>query len=333
MNRLRHHFANAAQQQKRAYRRCYIGKGAPLPLSLHLSLHQNLDALVRLGVALVAVNLGIFAQQSPSVSAENPLEIVAAGVESSEDAPFVASDYRFLPGDYVYFQFQVAGYKEKTNENNEVRKMSLSYEIIPQDDKGVALTPAVSGTIQEDLGNEDKNWAPKRRASFLLPSFLAAGEFHLHVRVTDLIGNQSTQRDIPFHIGGTVVAPTTGVAVQDFQFLRKEDDNDPLDVPAYAPGDTVYLRFTITGFHLGAENQYHLRYGLTVNRPDGKVYLSQPSAAELKDRSFYPVMFIPGNLNVTTSRTAPRGLYVLLLTVHDLAGSQKYELKRTFTIE
>jgi hypothetical protein len=296
-------------------------------------LHQSLDALLRLAVALVTVNLALFAGQSPSVSAENPLQIVGAGVETSEDAPFVASDYRFLPGDYVYFQFQVSGYKEKTNENNEVRQMSLTYEITPQDGKGVPLTPAVRGAIQEDLGNEDKNWVPKRRASFLLPSFLAAGDFHLHVLVTDLLDNKSTQRDIPFHIGGAVIAPTTGVAVQDFQFLRKDDDTDALDVPAYVPGDTVYLRFTITGFALGAGNQYHLSYGLTVNRPDGKVYLSQASAAELKDRSFYPVMFVPSNLNVTTAKTAPRGLYVVLLTVRDLTNSQTYQLKRTFTIE
>lgn len=323
-------YANAAQQEEQARRRCCVRNLVPGQLSHH----HGLDAFIRLSVALASLNLAIFAQETPPVSAENPLQIVAAGVETSEDAPFVASNYRFLPGDYVYVQFQISGYSEKTKEDSEVRKMSLTYQITPQDEKGVPLTASVSGAIQEDLGNEDKNWLPKRRASFLLPSFIAAGQFHLHVVVKDLVGNTSTQRDIPFYIGGTVVAPTTGLTVQDFQFLRKEDDGEPLDVPAYAPGDTVYVRFTMTGFHLGPGNQYHLSYGLTVTRPDGKLYLNQPTGAELSDRSFYPVMFVPSNLSVTTSRTAVHGQYVLQLTVRDLSsGLQTYQLKRTFTIE
>jgi len=273
-----------------------------------------------------------FAFQSPK-AAESSLQIVAAGVESSEDAPFVSSDFHFLPGDYLYFQFQVSGFAVKSVRDSDVRKINLSYEISPQDAKGVALTPPVTGFVKEDLSAEDKNWTPKRRAAFLLPSFIAAGEFHIHLAVKDLIGDTSTELDLPFHIGGVVVPPTTVLGVQDFQFLRKDDDNQPLEVPAYRPGDTIYARFNVIGFHLRNGNEYHLSYGLTVNRPDGKVYLSQPSAAELSDRSFYPVPFVPGEISVTTSRDAALGQYVLLLTVRDVAGSQTYQLKRAFSIE
>ena len=104
-------------------------------------------------------------------------------------------------------------------------------------------------------------------------------------------------------------------------------------MPAYAPGDTVYARFTMTGFHLGPGNEYHLSYGLVVNRPDGKVYLNEPNAAQLSDKSFYPITFVPSNISVTTARTAAKGQYVLLLTIHDIAGSQTYQLKRAFSIE
>jgi hypothetical protein len=298
-----------------------------------LRCHGGLDAAIRLSVALLIAQRCIIAGQGAQPAVQNPLQIVSAGVETSEDAPFVANSYRFLPGDYVYCQFQIAGYAVQKKEDSEVRKISLTYEITPQDGKGVPLATPVGEAIQEDVGTEDKNWTPKRRASFLLPSFIAAGDFHVHIVVKDVIGKISTERDLPFHIGGTVVVPTEALNVQDFQFLRKEDDAEGLDLPAYAPGDTVYARFTMTGFRLGAANEYQLSYGLTVSRPDGKSYLNEPNAAKLTDKSFYPITFVPSNLSVTTTRTAAKGQYILVLTVRDLLGSQSYQLKRTFSVE
>jgi hypothetical protein len=277
------------------------------------------------------VNPITFAFQS--AKAENSLQILAAGVERSEDAPFVSPDFRFLPGDYVYFQFQISGYAIRTTQNSGGRAMSLSYEISPQDAKGVPLTPPATGLIKEELSAEDKNWTPKRRASFLLPSFVAAGEFHIHLVIKDIIGNTSTESDLPFHIGGVLIVPSTVLGIQDFQFTRKEDDSEPLEVPAYRPGDTVYARFNMTGFHLGAGNEYHLSYDVTVTRPNGKPYLNKQSAAELSNRSFYPVPFVPGDFSITTARDTELGQYVLLLTVRDLAESQTYQVRRSFTIE
>jgi hypothetical protein len=339
MNRLASGASPAAKQQTRAHR----GYPTNSPQTLfpqHLSPfprgpchgHRLLDAVFGLGVALITATSAGFAYQSPK-AAENPLQIVAAGVESSEDAPFVPSDFHFLPGDYLYFQFQVSGFAVETTPNSEVRRINLTYEISPQDAKGVALTSSVTGVIKEELNAEDKNWTPKRRASFLLPSFIAAGEYHVRLTIKDMIGDTSTERDLPFHIGGIVVAPSTALGVQDFQFLRKEDDTEPLEVPAYRPGDTVYARFNMTGFHLAAGNEYDLGYGLTVNRPDGKLYLNEPSAAKMSGRSFYPVPFVPAELSVTTSRAAALGQYVLVLTVRDVGGSQSYQLKRAFTLE
>lgn len=283
-------------------------------------------------VGVVVVDLLLFAKQAPK-TVENPLQILAAGVESSEDAPFVSPNFQFLPGDYVYLQFQIAGYSVKMSADSEVRKMSLTYEISPQDSKGVALAPAVSGEIKDELTSEDKNWTPKRRSSFLLPSFVAAGEFRVHLTVKDVIGNTSTERDLPFRIGGVAVIPTRALAVQDFEFLRKEEDTQALEVPAYSPGDTVYARFNMTGFRLLAGNEYRLSYGLTVTRPDGKAYLNAPGAAELSNHSFYPVAFVPGAISISTTRGAARGQYVLMLTVRDAVGSQSYQVKRAFTIE
>jgi hypothetical protein len=339
MNRLARRASRAAQQQRKANRRytsdspqTLLAQNLPAFLRWPHGHRSNLDAILRLSVALVAANPFLSALPSPK-AVESSLQIVAAGVESSEDAPFVSADFHFLPGEYVYCQFQVTGFAIKSAPDSEVRKIDLSYEISLRDAKDIALTPPVTGLIKEDLSAEDKNWTPKRRASFLLPSFIAAGGFRVHLTIKDVIGNTSTERDLPFHIGGVVVAPTTVLGVQDFQFLRKEDDAEPLEVPAYRPGDTIYARFNMIGFHLESGNEYRLSYGLTVNRPDGKVYLNEQAAAQLSDRSFYPVPFVPGELSITTSRDSALGPYVLLLTVRDLAGSQTYQFKRAFTLE
>jgi hypothetical protein len=301
----------------------------------------NRDAFPRRRVAglpiagLVVAALLTFLSGAGKVYAGEPaLAILDAGPESSEDAPFVSNDYRFYPGDYLYFRFHVTGFAIQTDEKTEVRKISLTYEITPQDANGVPLTAAVSGDIKDELNPEDKNWTPKRRASFLLPSFVASGQFRIHLLVKDLIGKTETERNFPFRMGGVTIIPSPSVTVENFRFFRKEDDQESLDVPAYAPGDTVYARFDMAGYQTSTpDNQYHLTYGLTVFGPDGKPFVDQPNAAELSTGGFYPAQFVPGNINLTTTRTSAKGGYVIVLTVHDLVANRTYQTKRSFTLE
>ena len=261
------------------------------------------------------------------------LAIVDAGVEQSEDAPFASSSYEFLPGDYLYFTFQIAGFKVQSENRGEVQKISLTYDIAPQDANGVALALPSSGTIETELGSEDKDWLPKRRVSFLIPSFVAAGDFHVHVHVKDVFAEAEVSQDVPFRIGGVQIQPASTLAVQNFQFYRSEEDRDPLQVPAFSSGDTVYMRFDMVGFKTAAQNQYHLSYGLTVFRPDGKTLLNKPNASELEADSFYPPRFLPALVNLKTGPDAPRGEYVVVIAAHDLVGGASAEFKKAFSIE
>lgn len=264
---------------------------------------------------------------------ENNLAILAAGVQQMEDGPFVASDYLFLPGDLVYFTFQIAGYQAKSNEQDESRKISLVYELRPEDGKGVPLTAPDKGTIETTLNPEDKNWTPKRRASFLIPSFVAAGQFHIHVVVRDLFAATEQSRDFPFQIGGVQVQPSSTITIENFGFLRSPNDKQPLQIPAFSAGDTIFGSFEIVGFQYGQGNQYHVAYGLTVVRPDGKPFLDEPKAAEVREAGFYPAQFVPGTINVTTPADSLKGAYVLTLTVRDLVSNQTFETKQVFSIE
>lgn len=268
-----------------------------------------------------------------ALAADSSLAIVDAGVEQSEDAPFVPSDYQFLPGDFVYFTFQIAGFAVKSDEAQDVRRISLSYEVSPQDSKSVPLTSPSSGVVKTDLNPEDKNWMPKRRVSFLLPSFIAAGEFHVHLVVKDLLAGNETAKDFPFRIGGITIQLSGTIAVQNFRFLRQENDRVPLEVAAYRSGDTIYTSFEMVGFEVGPQNHYHVAYGVTVLRPNGKPFLEQPRASEYENTSFYPAQFIPGTFALTTSADTPKGEYVIVLTIRDLISSRSSQTKQAFSIE
>ncbi len=266
-------------------------------------------------------------------AADSTLAIVDAGVQQSDDAPFVSPAYRFLPGDYLYFTFQIGGFAIQSLNRGEVRKISLSYQVRPEDANGIPLTPAASGAIQAELNPEDKHWTPKRRASFLLPGFIAAGDFHIHVIVKDSVAKTETAKDFPFHIGGFELRAVHSIQVENLHFFRTETDEQPLELPAYAPGDTVYARFEMVGFNTGPQNEYHLSYGVTVLRPDGKPYLQQSQAAQLVDNSFYPAQYLPGALTVITSPTTAHGEYILIITARDLIANTSYEIKKAFSIE
>lgn len=271
--------------------------------------------------------------RSPLPSTEAALSVINAGVSSSEDALFVAPDYQFLPGELLYLTFEMAGFAIQTEARGEVRKIALHYQLTPVDDHNRALAPTESGDIETELSPEDKNWIPKRRASFSLPSFVAAGTFHVHVVVKDSFAKTETTHDIPFTIGGTKIVPASSMKVENFRFERRESDTEPLSVPAYSPGDTVYARFDMTGFHLGPENAFHVTYALTVFAPDGKPYIQAPNAADIASKSEYPAQFIPGSVELNIGKESARGEYVLVLIARDLLGNEQNEIKQAFSIE
>jgi hypothetical protein len=285
-------------------------------------------------VALVMI-VAAFELFSPSLRAapESSLAVINAGVSSSEDAPFVSTEYRFLPGDYLYFTFEIAGFAVRSEKEGETKKISLQYQVLIQDNDGRDLAAPVSDEIKTELSPEDKNWVPKRRASFLLPSFLSSGPFRVRITVKDLFANSETSREFPFLVGGITVQPAAAVTVENFRFLRNQDDTQPLAVPAYSPGDTVYARFEIVGFRNGPGNEHHVAYGVTVLGPQGKAFIQDPQAADLQAGSFYPAQFIPGNIALKMDRNNPHGGYVVVLSVRDLLSHQQFELKQAFSIE
>ena len=275
----------------------------------------------------------LFSAVARGRAVENTLAVINGGISSAEDGPFVSSEYQFVPGDYLFFTFEITGFAIRPENGGETKKISLHYEVTVRDQDGRALAAPVSDDIQADLSPEDKNWVPKRRASFLLPSFTAAGEFQVQIRAKDLFGKTETAKDFRFLLGGTRIQPSATVTIENFRFLRGENDNERLEMPAYSPGDTVYARFEIVGFRNGPENQHHVGYGVTVFDPKGRPLIQNPSAANLEEGSFYPAQFIPGNVALKIEKGNQLGEYTVLITVKDLLAGQRFELKQAFSIE
>ena len=262
---------------------------------------------------------------------EQPLRIVEASVQAAEDGPVAGSAYAFMPGDSIYCSFRFAGYQaEQTTDG---KKLKMSYKVRLTDKAGVMLAPEESGSVEDELSEEDRDWYPKRRAVFQLPTYITAGDATLTISVTDLIAHTTASKILPLRLGGESLVDSGTLGIQSFHFYRSENSREALELAAYRPGDTVWARFFITGFKAGAKNRHDVQYGLRVLGPDGRTLLTQEPAAEDEKESFYPPRYVPGSLSLPTNADMITGLYTIVLDVRDLLGKKTSTGKYEFTLE
>ena len=272
------------------------------------------------------LNLGFFllraAAPQPKLAIVNPM------LHDSEDGPPVPSDYKFAPGDTVYFSFQVSGYK-KTEDN----KIDVAYEMNARDPEGVLLAPPDVGSVGTTLSDEDKKWLPKVRYSFVVPGFAETGNYRIEIKLRDRFGGTEADLTEPFAVAGKHLEPSDKLVIRDFRFLRTEEDKNPVEVAAYRPGDTLWARFDLTGYKLGDENAFDVEYGVSILRSDGTVSYSQDHAAEEKDKSFYPQRYTPGVVSIHIPPDLARGAYTLVIAAKDDLSGATAEVRRRFTVE
>lgn len=307
--------------------------GAKLKIGMWLG-HAHAPRNVYRWAALYFSALWFLTAGVTAADTQKSLAIVGARVESSEDAPAVSSDYEFLPGDFLYFQFEVAGFKISGNEYSGPRTISLEYDIEVRDSGGTLLAPAEKAAIKEEVAPQDKDWLPKRRASFLLPSYASFQHCQVVLTINDLLDKATAHQEFPFILAGTKVEPLPSLSIQNVRFLRSSEDGPGLQVVAYRPGDTIWARFDMTGFQLGPHNLAQLSYDVTVNRPDGRVIFHRENAARQKLQGlFYPPQVIPGVLSVTTTPDLQHGEYTVIILLKDEIGQKTAEVERKVDLE
>ncbi len=262
-----------------------------------------------------------------SLPAAASLAITNAAVRASEDGQ-PGGENSFLPGETVYFSFQVAGFG-----NSPAKAVRLSYHVEALDPKGVKMDESVDSILDATLSEQDKEWQPKLRAPFVIPSLVLPGTYKIVARVTDDISHASAQAEVPFRITGRNVEASAELTIRNFGFFRSEGEEHPLPAAVYSPGDTVFARFDITGFRYGKSNAVDVSYGVAVLNAAGKQIYSEPNAATEKSESFYPKPFVPGAMNLNLQAGISRGDYTLVVTVVDRIASQNFESRQTFRVE
>jgi len=268
---------------------------------------------------------------APAWAAPEKLLIEHQSVHNAEDGADLPVGYRFRPGDTVYFNFRITGYAKK--EENDDTRVRLSWRVLVEDAKGVPLVDASAGKEDTLISAEDKDWTPVGRRSFVLTSFTPSGEYRVLLHVKDEINGNEASSETPFRVAGHEIAPGAALAVQNFRFLRSEEDTEPLKVAAYRPGDTLWVRFDITGYKLGERNRFSVDYGVRILRPDGSLAYTQPDAAKASDAPFYPQLYVPGIFSLNIPRDLKTGEYTLTVDAADRTGAQSCEVSAKFSVE
>jgi hypothetical protein len=255
-------------------------------------------------------------------------KIIDAGIRQTEDGPLAEKGTTFVPGEVIFFSCRLDGYQVSTD-----RKVSVLYQFSAVDPAGVPVVEPASGKIDTELALEDKEWKPKIRQTVLVPPLAEPGIYKMRFSATDELSGSVVSTEAPFEVTGHSVEPSDTLVVRNFRFYRKEDDPEPLKIAAYRPGDTIWARFDITGFHLGTGNLRDVSYILSVSGPGGRVLLAPHEPTVDRGASFYPMKYVPCVISLNLQPNIRADEYTITITAQDRIGSQTYESKQTFRVE
>jgi hypothetical protein len=268
------------------------------------------------------------------VSAAEKLEIEKFALRQFEDGPALAASHEFLPGETIFWSFRMRGYKIKKTETetgDQESRMKLTWTLLATDPQGVPIDKERSGHVEARLFDQDKDWTPRAADSFVVPPFAPNGIYHATVTVKDESGEATSQ--LEFKVRGDTVEPSDTLIGRSLRFLRHENDQTPMRNPAYQAGETLWVRFDITGYKFGEKNKYDVEYGLAILRANGETMFTQPIAAKETNESFYPQHYVPGLLSLGLNKDLPKGSYTMVITMRDKIGNQTWETRQPFQVQ
>jgi hypothetical protein len=278
----------------------------------------------KVGVAALVFGATIFAANPPK-----PFAIQNIALSQYEDGPRVPEGHYFVPGETIFFSFQVAGYKPEGDEDQGIR---VSWRIEAKDPSGIPIFETRTGKIATGISHEDKEWMPKVRTEIEIPPIAPPGIYRIAMTVKDEVANTEISKEAEFSVRGRQIEPSPTLVVRNLALYRGENDKSPLEPAVYHPGEAVWIKFFITGYKFADKNRFEVGYGITVLRPNGEPTLSNPEAAVEKDESFYPRPYVPAGLSLTLPPDVQKGQFTVVISAVDKVGGQKYETRTTFTV-
>jgi hypothetical protein len=268
----------------------------------------------------------------PALAAK--LEIEKFALRQFEDGPALAASHDFLPGETVFWSFRVRGYqvkKTETEAGDEESSVKLTWTVRATDPNGVSIEKERSGRVETRVFSQDKDWTPRAADTFTIPPLAPSGIYHATVIVKD--ENTETKAELEFKVRGDTVVSSEILTGHDVRFLRNENDQVPMKTPAYQAGETLWVRFDITGYKFGEKNRYEVEYGLAILRANGETMFRQPVAAKETNESFYPQHYVPGLLSLGLNNDLPKGSYTMVITMRDKIGNQTWEAREQFQVQ
>lgn len=275
--------------------------------------------------------MGLWAQEKP---APPGLAIVEATISQYEDGTPVPATYRHFPGETVFLAFRIQGY-QREEKQDERKFLKLNWRVELRDPANRLVVQPKTGKVDAELAEQDKEWKPKQRWEGLLPPLIPSGDYQLVITLTDEYAKKEVSRTLTLPVKGYDVEPSRELTVRNIRYYRSEPSSqqEPLEVAAYRPGDTVWAQFDIAGFRLGEHNRFEVSYGIEVFRASGQSLYKEEEAARLAEANFYPKHALPGAFSLTLTPDLAKGPYTVLVRVKDLAGNQSFETKTGFTVE
>jgi hypothetical protein len=257
-----------------------------------------------------------------------PLVAVNPILEQFEDGPALAGDHRFLPGETVFFSFQVQGYQLSPD-----RQVRLSYSIETLDSDQIRLAETSSDKLETTTTEQDQDWLPRIRYSVVLPPYALPGQYRIAAHVKDELSGRTATTEIKVNVGGRAIERSETLTLRNFRFLRREDDAEPLRPAAYKGGDTLFARFDVTGYKLGEKYRTLVVCGFSIVAPSGKEMFNEPRAAVEEEETFYPKRYFLGAFSLNVQPKTTPGEYTLVISVRDEVGGQNYQSRQPFRVE
>jgi hypothetical protein len=184
-----------------------------------------------------------------------------------------------------------------------------------------------------DVAPQDKEWMPKLATEIQIPPLVGAGTYKILVQIEDLVSNTKAELSVPFGVRSKTVEPSDTLIARNFQFLRGEDDPQPMQKAVYKGGDAVWTKFDVIGFKYGDKNRIDVSYVPSVISPSGKVLWRQDKPEVEQSESFYPKRYMAASMGINLLKNTTPGEYTIAVTITDAIGKQTYETKQTFTVE
>jgi len=266
--------------------------------------------------------------QPPKQPAAPRLMVHTPIISQFEDGPSVPAAEKFVPGETGFFRFGVAGFRLSDS-----GRVQLTGHAQVFDPNGTPAGPRDEVVIATSLREEDKDWRPVLKFQFQLPAIAPGGTWKIKFEATDDQTKALAAAETTFPVVSRDVAPSPSLVIRNLYFYRSADDETPLHVAAYRAGDSVWVKFDVTGYKHGEQNATDVSYDVAVTSAGGKQLFSQENAAVERSQAFYPQPWVPGSFSLTLQATMAKGDYNVEITARDGIGNQSVRSTAAFRVE